>query len=93
MDQKVFLRLREFAIEFPDGMIVGFGHLQPIKKGWVVKINGQTDFEGETGRSQDGQMVKLKCGMLWKFSKMKMKQRKRVKRMRICLSIRSRPEA
>jgi hypothetical protein len=49
MDQKVFLRLREFAIEFPDGMIVGFGHLQPIKKGWVVKINGQTDFEGENG--------------------------------------------
>lgn len=49
MDNKVFLRLREFAIEFPDGLIVGFGHLDRIKKGWVVKVKGQTDFEGEAG--------------------------------------------
>lgn len=47
--EKVFLRLREIAIEFPDGSVVGFGHLQPIKKGWVVKMKEQTDFEGEAG--------------------------------------------
>ena len=48
-ENKLFLQLREFAIEFPDGVIMGFGHLQPIKKGWVVKVKDQTDFEGETG--------------------------------------------
>jgi hypothetical protein len=47
--EKAFLQLREFAIEFPNGSIVGFGHLQPIKKGWVVRVKDQTDFEGEAG--------------------------------------------
>ena len=47
--EKVFFRLREIAIEFPDGVVMGFGHLQPIKKGWVVKVKDQSDFEGETG--------------------------------------------
>jgi len=46
---KVFFRLREIAVEFPDGSVVGFGHLQPIRKGWVVKVKDQGNFDGEDG--------------------------------------------
>ncbi len=47
--EKVFLRLREIAIEFPDGTIFGIGRLETVTKGWVVRMNGATDFEGEQG--------------------------------------------
>lgn len=47
--EKVFLRLREFAIEFPDGTVFGIGRLEPVTEGWVVRVNGATDFEGHEG--------------------------------------------
>lgn len=47
--QKVVLELRSIAIDLENGLIMEIGHLQPVKKGWVVKVNGQTDFEGEAG--------------------------------------------
>lgn len=47
--ERVFLRIREILVEFPDGSTIGFGHFTPIKKGWVVKVKNQSDFEGEIG--------------------------------------------
>ena len=47
--EKIFLRLREIAFEMPDGVIIGIGQLLPINKGWVVRIEGMTDFEGRKG--------------------------------------------
>lgn len=49
MEQKAFLRLREMIFEFPDGAVIGLGRLEPIEKGWVVRINGATDYEGQDG--------------------------------------------
>jgi hypothetical protein len=47
--EKDFLRLRELAIEFPDGTIFRIAKLQPVFEGWVVRIDGKTDYEGESG--------------------------------------------
>lgn len=47
--EKIFLRLRELVIEFPDGAIMGVGRLEYIREGWVVRMKGATDFEGEDG--------------------------------------------
>ncbi len=47
--QKIFLRLRELAIEFPDGTVLGIGRLEPVTEGWVVRIKNAVDFEGEAG--------------------------------------------
>lgn len=49
MEERIFLRVREIMIEFPDGATQVFGHLQPIRKGWVVRVKNQCDFEGEAG--------------------------------------------
>ena len=50
--KKAFFRLRTIAIEFPSGVIFGIAELEPIRSGWVVKIKGFTDFEGEDGMEQ-----------------------------------------
>lgn len=47
--EKIFLRLREMIVEFPDGSVFGLGRLEVVKKGWVVKIKGKGDYEGERG--------------------------------------------
>lgn len=47
--EKVFLRLREIAIEFPDGTVFGIGRLEPVRSGWSVRIKNAVDFEGEAG--------------------------------------------
>jgi uncharacterized RmlC-like cupin family protein len=49
MDEKVFLRLREIEVEFPDGSIFGIGRLERVTEGWVVRIEKATDFEGQAG--------------------------------------------
>ncbi len=46
--EKIFLRLREKMIEFPHGILV-LGNLERVTTGWVVKLKGATDFEGEDG--------------------------------------------
>jgi hypothetical protein len=46
---KIFLRLREIAIEFPDGSVFGLARLEYIRKGWVVRMKEASDFEGEDG--------------------------------------------
>jgi hypothetical protein len=46
--KRFFLRLREFLVEFPDG-VVGIGHLIPVRSGWVVRVKGAVNFEGESG--------------------------------------------
>ena len=46
---KVFLRLRELAIEFPDGTVFEINRLEPVKEGWVVRLKDAVDFEGEVG--------------------------------------------
>jgi hypothetical protein len=47
--EKVFLRLREIVIEFPDGSIFGIGDLQVVKSGWVVRMKDAGNFEGKDG--------------------------------------------
>lgn len=47
--EKVFFQLREFVIELSEGTVFGIGRLEPITKGWVVRMKGATDFEGEDG--------------------------------------------
>lgn len=47
--EKVFLRLREIVIEFPDGSIFGIGRLQHVEEGWVVRMKDAGNFEGEKG--------------------------------------------
>lgn len=49
---KIFLRIREISIEFPDGHIIGIGGLHPVDEGWVVKIKGAQNFEGEQGMKE-----------------------------------------
>jgi len=46
---KVFLMMREFLIELPNGVIFGLGRLEPVDEGWVVRIKDACDFEGEAG--------------------------------------------
>lgn len=50
--EKVFLALREIAIEFPDGTIFHIGRLQPVERGWVVRIKDAVNFEGTAGLLQ-----------------------------------------
>lgn len=49
--QKVFLEMHtDILIETPFGAIVS-GKFEKIKKGWVAKLKGATDFEGEDGKT------------------------------------------
>jgi hypothetical protein len=47
--EKIVLRLREIAIEFPDGSVFGIARLEYITSGWVVRMIDAGDFEGENG--------------------------------------------
>jgi len=47
--EKVFLKLREMIIEFPDGSVFGIGRLEHIKEGWVVRVKDAVNFEGAEG--------------------------------------------
>jgi len=56
--QKVVLQLRSIAIDLENGYIMEIGRLEPVKKGWVVKVSGKTDFEGEDGMMEAIQIAK-----------------------------------
>lgn len=46
--ERKFLRVAGAVVELPDAQI-GFVEMEPVTSGWVVRINGATDFEGEIG--------------------------------------------
>lgn len=47
--KKVFLKIRQIAIEFPDGVTIVLGKAERVESGWVVRRSGLTDFIGEEG--------------------------------------------
>ena len=36
-------------MDFPDGLTIGIGRLEPVTHGWVVKVKNAQNFEGENG--------------------------------------------
>lgn len=46
--QKAFLRIHEITLDLPD-VTIGVVDFEIVKKGWVVKIKGQQNFEGKEG--------------------------------------------
>jgi len=48
MSDKVFFAVIGTMIEFP-GAIVGMATLEPVYEGWVTRLRGHTDYEGEKG--------------------------------------------
>ena len=49
--EKQFFEFFHMEFELP-GMTVGIGRLEPIKKGWVVKVKNLSNFEGEEGMNK-----------------------------------------
>lgn len=56
--EKVFYRIREIMIELP-GAIIGLGKLEPITKGWVVKLKNGQNFEGDDGLADALEIAKI----------------------------------
>lgn len=47
--EKIFIRLAELSIEFPDGFILKHPVFEIVREGWVVKLKGFESLHGESG--------------------------------------------
>jgi len=56
MQQKAFLKIRQIRIEFPDA-IVGLARLEPVTRGWVVKVQDAQNLEGQDGMDRAVQIA------------------------------------
>lgn len=46
--ERKFLRVAGAVVDLPDAQI-GFIEMEPVRKGWVVRLKDATDFEGPEG--------------------------------------------
>lgn len=50
--QKAFFKIEQLTIDFPHGLSIGLARVEPVKSGWVVKIKGLSNFDGEDGHKE-----------------------------------------
>ena len=49
---KLFIRLGELNIEFPDGFVVGLTSFEFVTKGWAVNMRGMQNYIGREGMEE-----------------------------------------
>jgi len=47
--QKKFLHISEIEFDLAEGLTLGVARITPVDKGWVVKLKGAGNFEGQEG--------------------------------------------